>query len=166
MAESFHTFVNDLGVAAYLMMHGYSLSGKRDRSIYFECQSQNEVEEFENLVLDYQPPNEFYIFDSCLMWLKKTNEHTPKDLQSIPHKVVDDLGVAAYLLLKEHDPDTKLGIRVIGKHGKYVYFSCPEGKDEEFDRRWFLYLKSQFQNYDSCLMAIKKIGGTQGRTSK
>jgi hypothetical protein len=74
-----HACVNDLGVAAYLMMHGYSLAGKRDRSIYFECQSQNELDDLQTLVMDYQPPNEFCTFDNCLMWLKK-NEFLDKSL--------------------------------------------------------------------------------------
>jgi hypothetical protein len=70
---------------------------------------------------------------------------------------VDDLGVAAYLLLKEHDRKTKLGVKVLGKKGSTVYFACPEDKGDEFDRRWNMYIQSQFHTYDSHLMAIKKM---------
>lgn len=160
MGEGIHKFVNDLGVAAYILMHGYAVIGKRGRSIYFECNSEDEVAEFSKLVLDYQPPNEFYIFDSCLMYLKKMNEDVPPSLNEETHKVVTDLGVAAYLLMKEciGDEAARLGVRVIGKKGKFVYFEHPEDKGEAFERLSYQYLPSPFQTYDSNLMALKKIG--------
>lgn len=157
MEECIHKFVNDLGVAAYLLMHGYAVIGKKGRSIYFECQSEDESKAFDRLVLEYQPPNEFYTFDSCLMFLKKINDCEPESLDNSIHKVVTDLGVAAYLLMKEYG-EKSLGVKVIGKRGKYVYFEHPEGKGHEFERLSYQYLPSQFQTYDSNLMALKKIG--------
>lgn len=150
-------FVNDLGVAAYLLMHGYSVVGKKGRSIYFECYSDTEAEDFENLVLQYQPPNEYYTFDSCLMFLKKINEYIPDNLDDNVHISVSDLGVAAYLLMHEYRPNS-IGIRVVGKRGKHVYFYHPEGKRDDFKRLSYEYLTSQFQTYDSSLMGLKKIG--------
>ena len=157
MGEYIHKFVNDLGVAAYILMHGFSPIGKRGRSIFFGCSSDEEVEEFDRLIFDYQPPNDFYTFDSCLMFLKKINEYVPTDMNDEIHKCVTDLGVAAYLLMKEYG-DNSLGVKVIGKKGKYVYFEHPEGKGDEFERLSYAYLPSQFQTYDSNLMALKKIG--------
>ena len=157
MTERLHKYVNDLGVAAYLLMHGYTVIGKRGRSIYFEVSSEQEAEEFEALVLEYQPPNEFYTFDSCLMFLKKINEYVPEQQDEATTKVVSDLGVAAYLLMHEYR-SSSIGVKVIGKKGKYIYFSHPEGKEEEFERLSYEYLPSQFQTYDSNLMALKKIG--------
>lgn len=150
-----HKFVNDLGVAAYILMHGYVVIGKKARSIYFECTNDAEVEEFDRLVLEYQPPNEFYTFDSCLMFLKKINECEPPAEGN--QKTVSDLGVAAYLLMHEYRAN-KLGIKVVGKKGRYVHFLVPEDKNEAFDRLSYEYLPSQFQTYDSNLMALKKIG--------
>ena len=157
MPEKIHKFVNDLGVAAYILMHGYAVIGKRARSIYFECQNEQDAQEFENLIFEYQPPNEFYTFDSCLMFLKKINEYVPDELDETVTKVVSDLGVAAYLLMHEYRPNS-LGVRVIGKRGKYVYFSHPEGMGGDFDSLSYQYLPSAFQTYDSNLMALKKIG--------
>lgn len=157
MGECVHKYVNDLGVAAYILMHGYAVIGKKARSIYFECESHDAAVEFDRLVLEYQPPNEFYTFDSCLMFLKKINEMVPEQLDETIHKVVSDLGVAAYLLMHEYRPKS-LGVKVIGKRGKYVYFEHPEGRDEDFERLSYQYLPSQFQTYDSNLMALKKIG--------
>jgi hypothetical protein len=150
-------YVNDLGVAAYLLMHGYTVIGKKAKSIFFECHSETEAIEFEKLILDYQPPNEFYTFDSCLMFLKKINEFIPDNLDDRIHKCVSDLGVAAYLLMHEYRPNS-IGIRVIGKKGKHVYFSHPEGRGDDFKRLSYDYLTSQFQTYDSSLMGLKKIG--------
>ncbi len=157
MEEYIHKFVNDLGVAAYLLMHGFTVIGKKGRSIYFECQSEEESNEFDRLMFDYQPPNEFYTFDSCLMFLKKINEQVPPVVNEKIHKIVSDLGVAAYLLMQEYW-EKPLGVKVIGKKGKYVYFEHPEGKGSDFERLSYQYLPSQFQNYDSNLMALKKIG--------
>ena len=157
MTGMIHKFVNDLGVAAYLLMHGYSVIGKKGRSIYFEVANEGDSRSFDELVLEYQPPNEFYTFDSCLMFLKKINEVVPEDANERTYKIVSDLGVAAYLLMKEYG-DKSLGVKVVGKKGKYVYFDCPEGREEEFERLSYQYLPSPFQTYDSNLMALKKIG--------
>jgi hypothetical protein len=165
MAECVHKYVNDLGVAAYILMHGYAVIGKKARSIYFECENEEASKEFDRLVLEYQPPNEFYTFDSCLMFLKKINECVPETLSESVNKVVSDLGVAAYLLMHEYRPKS-IGVRVIGKRGKYVYFEHPEGRGEDFERLSYQYLPSQFQNYDSNLMALKKIGEYMPRGSK
>jgi hypothetical protein len=157
MAECIHKFVNDLGVAAYILMHGYAVIGKKARSIYFECENEEASRAFDKLLLEYQPPNEFYTFDSCLMFLKKINETVPDHLDKNIHKIVNDLGVAAYLLMHEYGKKS-LGVKVIGKKGKFVYFEHPEGRSEDFERLSYQYLPSQFQTYDSNLMALKKIG--------
>ena len=65
MREGIHRFVNDLGVAAYILMHGYVVIGKKGKSIYFECENEEASANLDQLVLEYQPPNEFYTFDSC-----------------------------------------------------------------------------------------------------
>lgn len=150
-------FVNDLGVAAYLLMHGYGVVGKKGKSIYFECHNEAESVEFDRLILDYQPPNEFYTFDSCLMFLKKMNEFVPDVIDDTIHKVVTDLGAAAYLLMYEYRPKC-LGVRVIGRKGKNVYFMHPKGVDNEFKRLTYEYFTSQFQDYDARLQGLKKIG--------
>ena len=156
--EYIHKFVNDLGIAAYLLMHGYNVIGKTGRSIYFECENNIEAEALEDLEFEYAPPNEFYIFDSCLMYLKKINDRDPKvPIDESIHKVVTDLGIAAYLLMLECDKDRKLDLKIIGKRGKNVYFQHPVDKGNEFKRRSYLYLSSQFQNYDSSLVGLKKI---------
>lgn len=148
-----HRFVNDLGVAAYILMHGYAVVGKKGRSIYFECTNEEDEKEFDRLILDYQPPNEFYTFDSCLMFLKKIHEVSPNGGD---YKIVSDLGVAAYLLMHEYN-NKSIGCRVVGKKGKYIYFEVPKDRLDDFDRLSYQYLPSQFQTYDSNLMALKKI---------
>lgn len=152
-----HKYVSDLGVAAYLLMHAYTVIGKKGREIYFECHGEEEAKQFDQMVLEYQPPNEFYTFDSCLMFLKKINECIPSHIDESIHKTVSDLGVAAYLLMHEYRPK-RLGLKVIGKRGRNVYFEHPEGCGEQFKRLSYEYLPSQFQTYDSNLMALKKIG--------
>jgi hypothetical protein len=153
-----HKFVNDLGIAAYILMHGFVVIGKRGKSIYFDCSSPEEAASFDNLLLEYQPPSPFYTFDSCLMYLKKINETVPTQLDDDIHKCVTDLGVAAYILMHEYDEKRSLGAKVIGKRGRQVYFEHLPGKGVEFNRRSYEYLPSQFHTYDSNLMSLKKIG--------
>lgn len=155
--KKIHKYVNDLGIAAYMLMHGYQVVGKKAKSIYFEVHSQAESDDFDNLVLDYQPPNDFYTFDSCLMFLKKINEYIPKNLDEKTHKCVNDLGVAAYLLMHEYRKPNSIGLKAIGRQGKNVWFQHPEGADPEFKRLTFEYYTSQFATYDANLMSLKKI---------
>lgn len=67
-----HREVSDLGAAAYVLMGKYKVVAKQGRSVYFDVGSDEQ--EFEALVLDYLS-NEFHIFDSCLMSLKKMKEN-------------------------------------------------------------------------------------------
>jgi hypothetical protein len=64
--------VNDLGAAAYIMMHKYKVIGKRGKSICFEIDDK-ETEDFDRLYREYLN-SEFHRFDSCLMSLKKIGE--------------------------------------------------------------------------------------------
>ena len=66
--------VNDLGAGAYLLMHGYKVTGKQGKSIIFEVDAGGE-DEFEAANLSYLS-SDFHRFDSCLMSLKKINERT------------------------------------------------------------------------------------------
>ncbi len=149
--------VPDLGVAAFLLMYGHQISGKRGKAIYFNCDNTEDSETFDKLLLEYQPPNEFYTFDSCLMFLKKISEVGTDDPEKlIQYKAVSDLGVAAYILLQEYK-STSIGAKVMARKGKNVYFYIPDEKTEMFEHMAFQYFPSQFHAYDSCLMSLKKM---------
>ncbi|NIQ17149.1 MAG: hypothetical protein GTO02_23040 [Candidatus Dadabacteria bacterium] len=64
--------INDLGAAAYYMMHKYEAVGKQGKCIVFEIDEKDE-EEFDRLYRKYLN-SEFHRFDSCLMSLKKLPE--------------------------------------------------------------------------------------------
>ena len=149
-------FVNDLGIAAFLLMHGYAVVGKKAKSIYFEVPDDDT--EFDNLILEYQPANEFYTFDSCLMYIKKINEMAiPSQYEESDLKVVTDFGAAAYLLMQKYKPNA-IKLKFVGKRGKNIYFYVPEEKKDDFDRLTYQYLPSPFHSYDSNLVALKKHG--------
>jgi hypothetical protein len=76
-SEVVYKSINDLGAAAYILMHHYKLLGRSGRSIYFEI-NKEDVEEFNKLQVEYLQ-SEFHRFDSCLMSLKKINEYMPKN---------------------------------------------------------------------------------------
>lgn len=65
--------VNDLGVAAYLLMFGFTPSGcirtKRGKIILFKVE-ESSIKEFNDKALEYLTSS-YHRFDSCLMVLKK-----------------------------------------------------------------------------------------------
>lgn len=68
-------FVNDLGVAAYILMHKYKLLGRKSRYIYFEIENTPEsILKFNDMIFEYLL-SDFHKFDSCLMSIKKLNEY-------------------------------------------------------------------------------------------
>ena len=69
-----HRFVTDLGAAAYILMHGYRVVGKKGKAIYFEVIEEEAAEKFDEIALEYLS-SDFHRFDSCLMSLKKIGEY-------------------------------------------------------------------------------------------
>lgn len=150
-----HRFVTDLGIAAYLLMHQFKIIGKKGKAFYFECED-SATDQFNNLIFDYMPPSEFYLFDSCLMALKKINPW-PSPYEGKTSSLYD-MGQAAYVLMKEYG-NHPLGVRSVGKGiDKGLMFIVSEDKEEDFKAASFAYLGSPFHTFDSCLMALKKIG--------
>jgi hypothetical protein len=137
--------VTDLGAAAFVLMNKYKLIGKKGQAVYFEI-PENELEAFEELNYEYIR-SDFLKFDSCLMSLKKTREHRPKEKEL---GELSDLGAAAYVLMKDY--------RVVGREGQKFFFDIGEKGFDAFQRRRLDYLSSEFHRFDSCLMSLKKIG--------
>lgn len=77
MEKKMKKSVNDLGIAAYVMMHGFTVVGRKNRTVYFEIK-EGEGEEFERLTFEYLS-SPYHRFDSCLMSLKKVGEYMPED---------------------------------------------------------------------------------------
>lgn len=69
---SIQKLVNDLGAAAYIMMHKYEAIGKKGKSVIFEI-DEKDIADFDILYRKYLN-SEFHRFDSCLMSLKKLPE--------------------------------------------------------------------------------------------
>lgn len=68
--------VSDLGVAAYIRMHGFKCVGRKSRNFYFEL-DESQSQEFDQLCFDYGN-SPMHDFDSCIMMLKKMPEHLPE----------------------------------------------------------------------------------------
>jgi hypothetical protein len=75
--------VSDLGVAAYLLMHGYEVSGKKGRTVFFIVESDTEdgleedTKKFDKLTMEYLSST-YHRFDACLMSLKKIPDQLHK----------------------------------------------------------------------------------------
>jgi hypothetical protein len=70
-----NNYVNDLGVAAFVMMHGFKIIKKMGNTLYFEV-APGDVEEFERLQMEYLN-SDFHRFDSFLMAIKKITSKSP-----------------------------------------------------------------------------------------
>lgn len=138
--------VSDLGIAAYILMQGYDLLGKKDRDFHFEIEDQEE-RKFDELKISYLV-SEFHYFDHCLMGIKKLEEFShPIDSKYF----VTDLGAAAYLLMHK--------FRILGKKGKSYFFDISsQEENNQFQELNLQYANSEFHNFDSKLMSLKKIG--------
>jgi hypothetical protein len=70
--------IEDLGAGAYLLMLGYKVIGKKDRSTFvFEVPVEDE-KNFEDDQMAYLN-SDFHRFDSCLMSLKKIDNFLSSD---------------------------------------------------------------------------------------
>jgi len=61
--------IEDLGVAAYLRMHGFTVVGRKGKIFYFDVLDKDE-EAFNEAVFEY-PNSPYHEFDSHIMALKK-----------------------------------------------------------------------------------------------
>jgi len=61
--------VEDLGVAAYLRMHGFKVVGRKGKLFYFNVLTTDETA-FNECIFEY-PNSPYHEFDSHLMSLKK-----------------------------------------------------------------------------------------------
>jgi hypothetical protein len=138
----------DLGVSAYLLMNKFSLLGKKEKTFYFEIEKQNETK-FDELIVNYLF-SEFHYFDHCLMGLKKLQDFNLNHSNSSKN-YVSDLGVAAYLLMHKFKLTSKLG--------KNYYFDITSQEEEnQFNELNLQYTNSEFHDFDSKIMSLKKIG--------
>lgn len=138
--------VQDLGVAAYVLMQGFPLAGRKDKTFIFNVK-KDKAREFEDLKTAYLF-SEFHYFDHCLMGLKKLEEY-PFGINS--NKFVTDLGAAAFLLMHK--------FKLLGKKGRSFYFDIGTKEEEsQFDDLNLQYTSSVFHDFDSKLMSLKKIG--------
>lgn len=139
---------SDLGVSAYLLMNKFNLLGKKDKTFYFEIDKQNE-NKFDELIVNYLF-SEFHYFDHCLMGLKKLQDFNFNQ-SNVSKNYVSDLGVAAYLLMHK--------FKLISKIGKNYYFDVTSPDEEnQFNELNLQYTNSEFHDFDSKLMSLKKIG--------
>lgn len=67
--------VPDIGIGAYVMMHGFKVVGRKGKNIYFSF-AKSEQEEFDRLRTEYLS-SPYHHFDHCLMSLKKYQDYMP-----------------------------------------------------------------------------------------
>jgi hypothetical protein len=146
--------IGDLGISAYVLMNNFKLAGKRDRSFAFFVPNDRS-DEFNRLKFNYLF-SEFHYFDHCLMGLKKLEDYVSNSLDPMQVSVVNDLGVAAYLLMHK--------FKIIAKKGKIFYFETHSSAEkQQFEELGWQYASSEYHEFDSKLMSLKKINDNLSR---
>jgi hypothetical protein len=67
--------VPDIGIGAYIMMHGFKVVGRKGKNIYFSV-PESDQDEFHRLRAEYLS-SPFHHFDHCIMALKKFGDYLP-----------------------------------------------------------------------------------------
>jgi hypothetical protein len=70
-------------------------------------------------------------------------------MEQVSYKKTSDLGSAAYLMMYLY--------KCVGKQNKFMIFEVEDSAIKEFHKRKLEYLSSEFHDFDSCLMSVKKI---------
>jgi hypothetical protein len=65
----------DLGIAAYLRMHGFKVVGRKGKAFYFEINREEDIA-FNETIFEY-PNSPYHDFDTHLMALKKLPHYVP-----------------------------------------------------------------------------------------
>lgn len=65
--------ISDLGMAAYIKIHGFRCVGRKGKNYYFEA-DEKDCDQFDQLTVDYIN-SPMHDFDSALMSLKKIGEY-------------------------------------------------------------------------------------------
>src|SRR4051812_40990318 len=110
------------------MMHGFNVTGRKSRTFFFEAE-EKDAAEFDRLHFEYASST-FRKFDMALMSLKKIGEYVPKSEKDFAP--ISDLGIAAYLIMH--------GFKVVGRHGRIVFFDVAETDMDEFKKLSFEYI--------------------------
>jgi hypothetical protein len=139
--------VADLGEAAFAKMKGFRCVGRKGRSFFFDVPVGAE-EKFDALNLEYIN-SPYHDFDACIMSMKKVADRLSEPRGQL-RKAVSDLGSAAYL--KMH------GFKCAGRRGRNFFFEVADEDVEKFDMLNFEYVNSQYHDFDSAIMCLKKIG--------
>ena len=138
--------VNDLGEAAFARMKGYKCVGRKSRTFYFDV-PEDSTDKFEDLNLEYIN-SPYHDFDACIMSLKKVIERLMEP-NGMVRKTVSDLGAAAFV--KMH------GFKCVGRKTRNFYFEVAQEDIEKFDSLNLEYINSQYHDFDSAIMSLKKI---------
>lgn len=77
MKETIRKKVEDLGVAAFLKMHGFKIAGRKGKDFYFDIKWEEE-KEFHSHQIEYAN-SPFHAFDHEIMALKKLPHYTPDE---------------------------------------------------------------------------------------
>lgn len=136
----------DLGIGAYLRMHGFKVVGRKGKTFFFDIQATEE-EAFNESVFEY-PNSPYHDFDANIMALKKL-PHFTRQLTDLVRMNTEDLGVAAYLRMN--------GFKIVGRKGRAFFFDIQATEEEAFNETIFDYPNSTYHDFDANLMALKKL---------
>lgn len=140
--------IADMGLAAYLKMHGFEISSINKKNIEIEVRNESEENKLKELQMEYVN-SDFCKFDCILMDLKRL-PIVSKDFCSLDLQRVDSLGISSYLQLNR-------GNWILhSRTGRNCFlFKVPESSLESFREKQIAWNNSKLQDFNHEIMAIK-----------
>jgi hypothetical protein len=150
MGRQENKMIADLGLAAWVKMHGHRITRVEPRRVYFSLPDHNSSDEIESLKVSYVN-SEASAFDSWLMSLKQMPSTNNVDRIDPSVVEVEGLGPSAYIRFKGR-------WRLIGRTSplKYVFYVPVEDQDEFADLR-VSWTNSRLRDFDAAMMSIKML---------
>lgn len=75
MSDLMRKSISDLGMAAYILMHGHKVVGRKGSTVYFDV-DRKDSDDFDKLSLEYIS-SPYHDFDANIMSLKKLGDYLP-----------------------------------------------------------------------------------------
>lgn len=141
--------VVDLGLAAWIKMHGYQISKIGSSFVIFSIPDSEKDKESKDLEIRYVN-SDATEFDSWLMTLKRTPITAIDEMNPSIH-IVQGMGLTAWVKLKGR-------WRLVGRPSNIDFaFYVPEHEVTEFKNLLIGWTSSSLRDFDASMMAIKNV---------
>jgi len=141
--------VGNLGLAAYLKMQGFKVTGRSGNIVFFECKDDDERDRINQHKVEYVN-SAFAEFDGWLMTMKNMPV-APVDMVNPALQEINSMGMATFIKMRSN-------WRLVGRpaNNKFV-FMVPVNETHKFEEFQFEWANHPLRNFDASMMSLKSI---------